>query len=89
MAGQIPPGVKKARYRRAMMLQQKIAAEIAAAKVGSRMRVLVDQPLVARGLGDAPEVDTKILLDRPAPVGSFTEVLVTGAQVYDLRARVL
>jgi ribosomal protein S12 methylthiotransferase len=89
MPGQIPLAVKKARYRRAMVLQQKIAAEIAAAKVGSRMRVLVDQPLVARGPGDAPEVDTKILLDRPAPVGAFVDVLVTGTQVYDLRARVI
>jgi ribosomal protein S12 methylthiotransferase len=88
MADQISPAVKKARYRRAMALQQRIAAETAAAKVGSKMRVLVDQPLVARGLGDAPEVDTKVLLDRPAPAGAFVEVVVTGTQVYDLRARV-
>lgn len=88
MAGQISPAVKKARYRRAMALQQRIAAETAAARVGSTMRVLVDQPLVARGLGDAPEVDTKVLLDRPAPVGAFVEVVVTGTQVYDLRASV-
>ncbi|MBV8901600.1 MAG: 30S ribosomal protein S12 methylthiotransferase RimO [Verrucomicrobia bacterium] len=88
MADQISPAIKKARYRRAMALQQRIAAETAAAKVGSAMRVLVDQPLVARGLGDAPEVDTKVLLDRPVPVGGFAEVVVTGTQVYDLRARV-
>jgi ribosomal protein S12 methylthiotransferase len=88
MAGQIPPAMKKARYRRAMALQQRIAAETAAAKVSSKMRALVDHPLVARGLGDAPEVDTKVLLDRPAPVGEFVEVIVTGTQVYDLRARV-
>jgi ribosomal protein S12 methylthiotransferase len=89
MAGQVPPAVKKARYRRAMALQQRIAAETAAAKVGSKMRVLVDQPLAGRSLGDAPEVDTKVLLDRPAPVGEFVEVVVTGTQVYDLRAKVI
>ena len=88
MADQISPAIKKARYRRAMALQQRIAAQTAADKVGSSMRVLVDQPLVARGLGDAPEVDTKVLLDRPVPVGGFAEVVVTGTQVYDLRARV-
>lgn len=89
MPGQIPPAIKRARYRRAMALQQKIAAEIAGAGIGAKMRVLVDQPLVARGPGDAPEVDTKVLLERPAPVGAFVDVLVTGTQVYDLRATLL
>src|SRR5438105_939324 len=48
MAGQIPTKVKNDRYRRAMILQQKIAYEIAATKVGSELKLLVDQPLVAR-----------------------------------------
>ncbi|MBV9998181.1 MAG: 30S ribosomal protein S12 methylthiotransferase RimO [Verrucomicrobia bacterium] len=87
MPDQVPPPIKKARYRRAMALQQRIAAETAAARVGSNLRVLVDQPLVARTMGDAPEVDAKVLLDRPAPVGGFASVVVTGTQVYDLRAR--
>src|SRR5436190_1118390 len=54
MDGQLPRKVKQERFRRAMKLQQRIAAETSAAQIGSIMRVLVEQPLVARGPGDAP-----------------------------------
>lgn len=84
MTEQLPDRVKKARYASAMKLQQQIAREVSDAKVGRRMRVLVDQPLVARSAGDAPDVDGRILLTRPAPVGEFIEVEITGTQVYDL-----
>src|SRR6201981_3425752 len=47
MPGQIPAKVKNERHRRAMTLQQKIAHEIAAAKIGIELKLLVDQPLVA------------------------------------------
>jgi ribosomal protein S12 methylthiotransferase len=67
-----------------MKLQQKIAAEISAAQVGRRVRALVDQPLVARGHADAPDIDGRILLSAPAPVGQFIDVDITGTQVYDL-----
>jgi len=69
-----------------MALQQEIAREHAQSLVGKELKALVEQPLVARSEGDAPEVDTRILLNRPSPVGEFVRVLVTGAQVYDLRA---
>jgi ribosomal protein S12 methylthiotransferase len=68
-----------------MELQQKIAREYADSMIGKKIKALVEQPLVARGEGDAPEVDTRILLSRPAPVGTFSEVHVTGTQIYDLR----
>ena len=86
MPGQVPSATKLARYRRAMALQQEIAREHAQSLVGKELKALVEQPLVARSEGDAPEVDTRILLNRPSPVGEFVRVLVTGAQVYDLRA---
>jgi ribosomal protein S12 methylthiotransferase len=81
---QIPKEVKDARYQRAMKLQQKIAREISRSQVGSVMRALVDEPMVARSHGDAPDIDGRILLSRPAPVGEFIQVRITGAQVYDL-----
>jgi len=84
MGDQLSDATKKARYASAMKLQQKIAREVSDARVGTRMRVLVDQPLVARSAGDAPDVDGRILLTRPAPVGEFIEVEITGTQVYDL-----
>jgi ribosomal protein S12 methylthiotransferase len=87
--GQIPKNVKQARFRKAMKLQQKIAREIAEAQIGRRLRVLVDQPLVARTQADAPEVDCRVLLAEPAQPGEFLDVQVTGAQVYDVMATAL
>ena len=84
MEGQLPQKVKQARYKQAMKLQQKIAREIAAAHVGRTMRALVDAPTVARGAVDAPDIDGRIFLTRPAPVGEFIDVEITGSQVYDL-----
>lgn len=86
MPDQIPSPTKLTRYRRAMALQQRIAQEHARSLVGKELTALVDQPLAARGEGDAPDVDTRILLNKPAPVGEFIRVRVTGTQVYDLRA---
>src|SRR5437868_10481697 len=86
MPGQIPAKLKNERHRRAMTLQQKIAHEIAAAKIGTELKLLVDQPLVARTEADAPEVDTRVLLSRPGPVGEFIIREIQGARGYDLLA---
>ncbi len=84
MDGQLPQKVKAARYKRAMKLQQRIAREVSEANIGKRLRALVDQPLVARATADAPDIDGRILLTKPAPVGEFIDVEITGTQVYDL-----
>ena len=84
MEGQLPTKVKAARFKKAMKLQQRIAREISEAQVGKTLRALVDQPLVARAAVDAPDIDGRILLSRPAPVGEFIDVRITGTQVYDL-----
>jgi ribosomal protein S12 methylthiotransferase len=86
MPEQISIAQKNLRYRRAMTLQQKIAREIAAEKVGQELKLLVDQPLIARTEGDAPEVDTRVLLTEPAPVGEFVRRKIRGARGYDLLA---
>ena len=86
MPAQIPTSVKNARYRRAMSLQQKIAREMAAAQVGSELRLLVDQPFLARSEADAPEVDCRVLLAQAAPVGEFVRRIISGARGYDLLA---
>jgi ribosomal protein S12 methylthiotransferase len=87
MEGQIPAAVKNRRHRRAMQLQQQIARDLAASRVGQVLRVLVEQPLVARSEHDAPEVDCRVLLESPLPGGGFADVRVTGSQVYDLTAQ--
>lgn len=86
MPDQLAASVKNARYRRAMTLQQKIAREIAAAQVGRELRLLVDQPLIARTEADAPEVDCRVLLAEAAPVGDFVRRTIRGTRGYDLVA---
>jgi ribosomal protein S12 methylthiotransferase len=86
MPGQIDQKTKNARYRRAMSLQQRIAFELAEAKVGTELNLLVDEPFVARSEQDAPDVDTRVILTEPAPVGEFITRRITGTRGYDLLA---
>jgi len=84
MEDQLSQKVKQARFKKAMKLQQKIATEHSKAQIGKTIRALVDQPLIARGAADAPDIDGRIMLKQPATVGEFVDVRITGAQVYDL-----
>jgi ribosomal protein S12 methylthiotransferase len=84
MAGQVPAKTKQARFRKAMRLQQRIAREIAAAKVGRTMRVLVETANTGRTEADAPEVDTQVILTSAATPGRFCDVRITGSEDYDL-----
>jgi len=83
---QIPAKVKNARYRAAMSVQQQIAHEVAREKIGSELRLLVDQPHIARSESDAPDVDARVVLSKPAPVGEFVRRRITGSRGYDLLA---
>ncbi len=86
MPDQISTAQKNVRYRRAMTLQQKIAREIATAQVGRELKLLVDQPLIARTEADAPDVDARVLLATAAPVGEFVRRKIRGTRGYDLLA---
>jgi ribosomal protein S12 methylthiotransferase len=86
MPGQLPAKTKNARYRRAMSVQQTIAHEIASENVGRDLKLLVDQPLIARTEADAPDVDARVILSTPEPVGQFVTKRITGARGYDLLA---
>jgi len=86
MLEQVPAKVKNARFREAMSLQQTIAHQIARDKIGSELKLLIDQPLLARTEADAPEVDARVVLSEPAPVGEFVNRRITGARGYDLLA---
>src|SRR5881398_3411097 len=83
MPGQISAKIKNARYRAAMSIQQEIAHEIARAQIGRELKLLVDQPLIARTEGDAPDVDARVILSEPAIVGEFTTRRITGSRGYD------
>jgi ribosomal protein S12 methylthiotransferase len=86
MENQIPKRTKNRRYREAMELQQKIAAQTAASFQGKTIRVLVEQPNLGRTEADAPDVDCRVVLTKPCEVGSFIEAKVVSSQVYDLVA---
>jgi len=86
MPGQIPAKIKNARYRHAMSAQQSIAHDIARERIGSELKMLVDQPHIARSESDAPDIDARVVLSKPAPVGEFIWRTITGSRGYDLVA---
>jgi ribosomal protein S12 methylthiotransferase len=83
---QVPAKVKEARWHRLMALQRDIAAEVSQASVGRSLRVLVEEPGVARGEADAPDIDGRVYVPDSLPVGAFAEVTITGFHDYDLLA---
>ena len=86
MPGQVPAKTKNSRYRAAMVMQQSTACDLAREKIGNELKLLVDQPHIARSEGDAPDVDGRVVLSEPAPVGEFIRRTITGSRGYDLLA---
>jgi ribosomal protein S12 methylthiotransferase len=86
MAAQVPAKDKERRWHRLMALQRGIAASVSAASVGRSIRVLVDEPGVARGEADAPDIDGRVYVPRELPVGAFARVTINGHHDYDLIA---
>src|SRR5213082_66529 len=86
MPGQVPVKTKNARYRMAMSIQREIAHETEREKIGRELKLLVDQPHVARSEADAPDVDAHVILSKEAPVGEFVWRPIVGRRGYDLLA---
>jgi ribosomal protein S12 methylthiotransferase len=86
MDEQLPAKLKEARWHRTMALQKEIATEVSKSAVGRTLKVLVEEPGVARGEADAPDIDGRVYVPRELPVGEFAEVKITGYQDYDLLA---
>ena len=55
-------------------------------RVGKKVRVLVEEPGVARTERDAPEIDGTVFVDKKLPVGEFAEVTISDWRGYDLVA---
>jgi ribosomal protein S12 methylthiotransferase len=92
----VPEELKQERLDRFMQLSATISAEKLAAKVGKRIEVLVDhvgeQGAVARSQADAPEIDGVVRIAKPGKnlkVGDLARVQVTGADDYDLTAKLV
>ena len=86
MPGQVPVKTKNARYRMAMSIQREIAHETEREKIGRELKLLVDQPHVARSEADAPDVDSRVILSKEAAVGEFFRLKIAGSRGYDLLA---
>jgi ribosomal protein S12 methylthiotransferase len=86
MPGQVPAKIKNSRYRAAMEIQQSIAHDLAREKIGNELKLLVDQPHIARSEADAPDVDARVILSESAPVGEFIRRTIKGTRGYDLLA---
>jgi ribosomal protein S12 methylthiotransferase len=90
----VPEEVKQERYERFMELAGRISAEKLAAKVGRRMRVLVDlvgdDGAIARSAADAPEIDGTVKIFKPGKLkaGDWADVEITGSDDYDLVGRI-
>ncbi|MCR6657327.1 MAG: radical SAM protein [Opitutus sp.] len=86
MEEQISKKEKEQRWHRLMKLQKSIAADVSRSYVGRTIRVLVEEPGVARGEADAPDIDGRVYVPITLPVGEFVDVEITGFEDYDLMA---
>ena len=93
LPNQIPEEIKQDRLQRFMEVQAEISRNKLAGQMGREMIVLVDEVhddhIIARGPGDAPEVDGQVIIhggwDDVVP-GDFIEVQVSGYDEHDLFA---
>jgi ribosomal protein S12 methylthiotransferase len=86
LPGQIPAREKERRWRRLMALQKNIAETVSRRHVGQTLKVLVEEPGVARGEADAPDIDGRVYVPADLPIGEFSRVPITGYHEYDLLA---
>ena len=86
----VPEEVKQQRLDRLMRLQQNIAAEMEAEKVGQVMRVIIDRQegdfFVGRTEYCSPEIDPEVLIaaSEQLTVGQFCDVKMTDSEEFDL-----
>ncbi len=83
---QIPDDLVAERLRECTELQDAITARRRDELLGTTVEVLVDAPGEGRTYREAPEIDGIVSLPTDLPVGSFAEVVVTGADGPDLMA---
>ncbi len=87
----VPPEVKQARADELMAIQQEIAAEISASKIGQTLKVVIDRLegdyFIGRTEFDSPEVDGEILISAASnrlEIGKYYKAQITSADDFDL-----
>lgn len=97
LPNQVPEEERQRRADVVMQIQGRVAQQKQQEKVGVRMQVVCDEFDEERGLwlcrsaADAPEIDAGVFVEGEAELvpGSWYEVEVTGADIYDLFARLV
>ena len=84
--GHVDPALVRERLAELRELQDAITAARRDALIGSVVRVLVDEPGVARSTREAPEIDGIVEVPADLPVGEFADVEIVDALGPDLVA---
>ncbi len=84
--GQVPAELVAERMRECTEQQDAITAARREELIGSTVEVLVDAPGEGRTYREAPEIDGIVTLPADLAVGSFVDVVITGADGPDLSA---
>jgi ribosomal protein S12 methylthiotransferase len=93
----VPEALREERRGRVMLLQEEISKKRLQQKVGTTLRVLIDEVNrtggVGRSVADAPEIDGVVYVKPPyephlkLKVGEFVDVKITTADAHDLWAQ--
>ena len=83
----VPDEVKAARKEKFMKVQGGISRRKLKAKVGKKLRVIVDEPDVGRSAADAPDIDGVVRFKGGRP-GEFIQVMIEKSDEHDLSGRV-
>ena len=98
LPGHVPPAVQEERFARFMERAAAISTQRLAARVGKRMRVLVDSvtddgAAIARSAADAPQIDGVVRIAAGQKniarlkVGDWADVEIVASDSYDLTGR--
>jgi ribosomal protein S12 methylthiotransferase len=93
LPGAVPEDVKEERWHRFMAAQQEVSQALMAAKIGSRIDVIVDEVgnegVVGRSQWDAPQIDGSVFLKSALDLkpGDIVAARISHADAYDLWAQ--
>lgn len=92
----VPPEVKAARLEQLMTLQEGIAEELNADKIGKKLKVIIDRQegdyYYGRTEYDSPEVDPEVLIpmqEGALTIGEFYTVEIVDYEYFDLIGKVI
>lgn len=92
----IPTEVKQERLNKLMEVQERIAFEVAAEKIGQTLDVIIDRIegdyYIGRTEYDSPDVDPEVLIptaDQPLEIGEIYPIQITESRDFDLIGKAL